>query len=283
MNRTVFVIIALAMAPAFAESKKETPWSRFDSPAKGKPEVVGSYSNGCLIGGAELPAQGPGYQSIRRYRKRYFGHPRLVRFVETLASDLKDRGFPDILVGDMSQVRGGPLPYGHRSHQLGLDVDLWFTKPIKKKRNDDKYFKSLVDLHKETIDRSVWTERIPQTLKTAADHPQVARIFVHWVIKNELCKVAGDDRDWLRKIRPWWGPSRHFHVRLKCPEGSATCVSQAAIPAGDGCGKEAWFSAAEVKRRKKRAAKKPPKKKRVRKPKVLPRRCKRLLENAAGR
>ena len=96
------------MAPAFAESSKETPWSRFKSPAPGQPEVVGSYSNGCLLGGAELPEEGPGYQSIRRYRQRYFGHPRLMRFGKTLATDLKSQGFPDILVGDMSQIEGAP-------------------------------------------------------------------------------------------------------------------------------------------------------------------------------
>lgn len=276
MDRILFVVIALTVSPALAESSKGTAWSSFKKPATGQPEVVGTYSNGCLIGGAELPASGPGYQSIRRYRKRYFGHPRLVRYVKDLASKLNESGFGDILVGDMSQIRGGPLPYGHRSHQLGLDVDLWFTKPAKGKRNDDKHFKSLVDPHRETIDRSVWSDRIPQTLRSAAEHPEVARIFVHWVIKNELCKTVGDDREWLRKIRPWWGHSSHFHVRLECPKDSASCVSQAVIPAGDGCGKEKWFSAAEVKRRKKKAGKRPGKKK-PRKPKVLPRRCRQLL------
>ena len=59
--------------------------------------------------------------------------------------------FPDILVGDMSQIRGGPLRMDIVAINWGLDVDLWFTEASQKKRNDDKYFESLVDLHKETI------------------------------------------------------------------------------------------------------------------------------------
>ena len=36
-------------------------------------------------------------------------------------------GLPVFYVGDMAQPRGGPLPFGHASHQTGLDVDIWFT------------------------------------------------------------------------------------------------------------------------------------------------------------
>ena len=32
-----------------------------------------------------------------------------------------------ILVGDMSQPRGGPMLTGHASHQVGLDADIWLT------------------------------------------------------------------------------------------------------------------------------------------------------------
>ncbi len=39
----------------------------------------------------------------------------------------KDAGWPGILVGDMSQPRGGPMLTGHASHQVGLDADIWLT------------------------------------------------------------------------------------------------------------------------------------------------------------
>src|SRR6266403_1009168 len=36
-------------------------------------------------------------------------------------------GWPGLLVGDMSQPRGGPMITGHASHQVGLDADIWLT------------------------------------------------------------------------------------------------------------------------------------------------------------
>ena len=36
----------------------------------------------------------------------------------------KVTGWHGILIGDMAQPRGGPLPFGHKSHQIGLDVDI---------------------------------------------------------------------------------------------------------------------------------------------------------------
>lgn len=59
----------------------------------------------------------------------------------------------------------------------------------------------------------------------------------------KLCQTAGTDRDWLRKIRPWYGHDSHFHIRLSCPADAVSCENQAPIPAGDGCGAElySWF------------------------------------------
>ena len=72
--------------------------------------------------------------------------------------------------------------------------------------------------------------------------PEVARIFVHPGIKQALCRVAGGDRSWLAKVRPWWGHDSHFHVRLACPPGERLCRGQEAPPPGDGCGQDlAWW------------------------------------------
>ena len=52
--------------------------------------------------------------------------PVLVDYIETLANDAKVLdGWPGLLIGDMSQPRGGPMATGHASHQIGLDVDVW--------------------------------------------------------------------------------------------------------------------------------------------------------------
>ncbi len=49
---------------------------------------------------------------------------------------------------------------------------------------------------------------------------------------------------WLRRIRPWYGHHRHFHVRLACPQGEESCRDQAPPPEGTGCGRELdwWFT-----------------------------------------
>jgi penicillin-insensitive murein endopeptidase len=66
---------------------------------------------------------------------------------------------------------------------------------------------------------------------------------VHPAIKKALCQAAGTERDWLKKVRPYWGHFYHFHVRIGCPAGSAGCKPQAPVPGDDGCGKELddWF------------------------------------------
>ena len=52
----------------------------------------------------------------------------MVALVKRLAAKAhKDAGWPGILVGDMSQPRGGPMLTGHASHQVGLDADIWLT------------------------------------------------------------------------------------------------------------------------------------------------------------
>jgi penicillin-insensitive murein DD-endopeptidase len=35
--------------------------------------------------------------------------------------------WPGLLVGDVSQPRGGPMLSGHASHQIGLDADIWLN------------------------------------------------------------------------------------------------------------------------------------------------------------
>ena len=65
---------------------------------------------------------------MRLSRDRNWGHPRLLDFFERFAADARALdGWPGLLVGDMSQPRGGPMLTGHASHQIGLDVDIWLT------------------------------------------------------------------------------------------------------------------------------------------------------------
>ncbi|MEO8669276.1 MAG: penicillin-insensitive murein endopeptidase [Bauldia sp.] len=204
---------------------------------------IGSYAKGCLAGAVALPVDGPAWQAMRLSRNRNWGTPRLVEFLETLAADAKKRdGWPGLLVGDMSQPRGGPMLTGHASHQIGLDADIWLTpmpdRTLTPQEREDISARTMVIKEKREIDKTVWTDSRARLIRRAALEPGVARIFVNPAIKKALCDFAGTDRAWLRKVRPWWGHDFHFHVRLECPPGFAGCKGQDAPPPGDGCGAE---------------------------------------------
>ena len=68
-------------------------------------------------------------------RSRYFGHPALIAFVETLGRAVQREKLGVMLLGDMSQPRGGRALGGHASHQSGLDIDIWFWHPKRAERS----------------------------------------------------------------------------------------------------------------------------------------------------
>jgi penicillin-insensitive murein endopeptidase len=187
----------------------------------------------------------------------------LIAFIESLASDVNRIG-GGILVGDMALPRGGPMPTGHRSHQIGLDVDIWFEPapptPFAPVDREEVSAISMVSADGESVDAANWTPWQAALLERAALDPQVDRIFVNPAIKHILCESVTTDRTWLRKIRPWWGHDDHLHVRLSCPVGEDACVPTEPIAAGDGCDAslEWWFSA-EAKEALQERIKMPPK------------------------
>ncbi|HEV2303366.1 MAG TPA: penicillin-insensitive murein endopeptidase [Stellaceae bacterium] len=220
-------------------------------PAAGPAEAIGNYSRGCLEGAVELPADGANWEVMRPSRNRAWGHPALIGFLERLARRLPEfAGWPGLLVGDIAQPRGGPMPGGHESHQIGLDADIWLT-PMPPRRlsaaeREEMSAESVVAGDGEDVDRAVWSPRHRRLLEAAARSPRVARIFVNPAIKRALCREAGNDRRWLNKIRPWWGHKTHFHLRLSCPSGDRLCRNQLPPPRGDGCGGQLawWFTPA---------------------------------------
>ena len=213
-------------------------WSTVAYPLAGPPEVIGSYAAGCIAGAVPLPLVGDGYQVMRPSRNRYYGHPLLIRFVERLAQQTATRG-GRLLIGDLGQPRGGPTPSGHRSHQSGLDVDVWFLQQPRERtlsRADTEQIEmpSMIRATEGTLNQSRWSPGYRDALKLAAQAPEVDRIFVNAIIKQALCE-SETDRRWLEKVRPWWGHDAHFHVRLACPPGSGQCKPQKPLPFGDGC------------------------------------------------
>lgn len=204
-----------------------------------RPEAIGGYSRGCQAGGIALPETGPTWQAMRLSRNRNWGQPVLLDYIRDLSAfAATQEGWEGLYVGDMSQPRGGPMLTGHVSHQSGLDVDIWMLPPdrlnlTEQEREDLSSISMRRAAGAYTNDR--WTPQHEAILRAAASDPRTARIFVFPGAKVAMCQSATGDRDWLRKIRPWWGHHYHFHVRLNCPEGDTACVDQAPPPPGDGC------------------------------------------------
>src|SRR5690554_2598695 len=140
--RTVAALLSIILAAApfgsAGAQKVSTPakelFGKATVPAALEPEAIGFYARGCLAGGEELATDGPAWQAMRLSRNRNWGHPRLVALIERLATEAREHdGWPGLLVGDISQPRGGPMLTGHASHQVGLDADIWFT-PMPERR-----------------------------------------------------------------------------------------------------------------------------------------------------
>ena len=218
-----------------------TPWEKVKTPTNGDSSSIGSYANGCLAGGDDLPLQGEGYQVIRSERGRYYGHSDMIVFLQQLMKQSQQLKIGNVLVGDIAMPRGGRFASGHASHQTGLDADIWLRipeKPLSQAMLKKVSALPMVDVNNYKIIEENWSMKQAQLIQLAASDDRVARIFVHPVIKQQLCKTQWKQRDWLRKVRPWFGHYYHFHVRLNCPQGSTDCKPQTPPPAGDGCGTE---------------------------------------------
>ncbi|MEM8552661.1 MAG: penicillin-insensitive murein endopeptidase [Pseudomonadota bacterium] len=246
------VWVLAAGATAAAERPAKDYFSLIDTPSREAAAAIGSYSRGCLAGAVELAQDGPHWQAMRLSRNRRWGHPLLISFVEELAAKAPGLGLSGVLVGDLSQPRGGPMSFGHTSHQIGLDVDFWFRQMpqerLSPEAREDYAFRTVLNEEKTDIDPDRLTDGFAGLLREAARDRRVARIFVHPVIKRALCAFEAPDgeRAWLSKIRPWYGHDAHFHVRLNCPLSARACRGQRPPPAGDGCGAplDYWFTPA---------------------------------------
>ena len=222
-------------------------FARKPTPSPGPAQSIGFYAHGCLAGAAALPIDGPAWQVMRLSRNRNWGHPSLIAFLERFAANARKVGWNGLLVGDMSQPRGGPMISGHSSHQVGLDSDIWFTPmPDHVQSREEREFSGAADMvaaNRLDVDPKVWTHTRTDLIRTAAEDPAVTRIFVNAAIKKAMCREAGSDRSWLSKVRPWWGHAEHFHIRIACPADSAACKPQPPPDGADGCGHELdyWF------------------------------------------
>lgn len=289
MLRLVILLSALVLTlTAQAQtSKQQIPAKQHFGFAAGgspnKPAAIGYYVNGCLAGGVPLPTTGRSWEALRVWRNRNWGHPEMIRFIKTFANKTQKFGWPGLLIGDISQPRGGPMLSGHRSHQVGLDADIRYepkpNRPLSAFERATMSGYMLADSRGTRVNKN-WRPGHVKVLRTAAKDPRVQRILTHPAVKKKLCDVVKGDRSWLRKIRPVRGHNYHFHVRLYCPQGQRGCRAQKAVPRDDGCGKPLEYMLKLVSRppRPAKPGQKPkPKPRRVHTIDRMPALCRRVL------
>ena len=238
------------LAPGAAAPAKEL-FARKPKAANLEARSIGSYARGCLAGARALPVDGKTWAVMRQSRNRYWGHPKLISFLERFSARVPEiNGWPGILVGDIAQPRGGPMIASHNSHQIGLDADVWLSpmpaRKITRADSEELVATNLLRQDRTDVDPSVYSQAHLKLVKAVALEPEVARVFVNPAIKKAFCRDAGSDRAWLSKVRPILGHNYHFHIRMACPAGD-DCRDQNPPPKGDGCGDlGGWFTQANL-------------------------------------
>jgi murein endopeptidase len=131
--------------------------------------ALGRPDEGRLAGGVQLPAEGTHFVTVDPVRRaspspgwRRWGTNRLVRVLLRVAREhaAAHPGAPRLVVGDLSRPRGGRFGPefggdGHRSHQNGLDVDVYYPRRDGKEKVPGKVGQVDRRLAQELVDRFV--------------------------------------------------------------------------------------------------------------------------------
>lgn len=210
------------------------------TPAAGPIRIIGgSPGGGCIAGAVALPESGPGYVTIRMTRSDIWGAPTTIERIQQLGVLARDAGLPDLLIGDISHPRGGPMHGGHMSHQRGLEVDIGLDMrprlPLARAEREVHELITLVRPDRRGVEIARWNEGVVTLLRLTATLPDVDRVLVNPAIKKQLCEGVSGDRSWLRLIRPWYAHAAHLHLTFRCPAGQTECRDLTPPPPGDGC------------------------------------------------
>ncbi len=175
---SVVSMIGADLAPSFAQDQPaKQVFGHIDLPSAGPSKSYGSYAKGCQSGAVALPTEGEGFSGHAPFTQPALG-PAAARFLlERFAQDSQKIGWPGLLIGDISQPRGGPMLTGHASHQIGLDVDIWWRKMpdhiMSAQEREDTPFISMLDKSKFlTVDDRKWSPLNARLVMMAASYPQ---------------------------------------------------------------------------------------------------------------
>jgi hypothetical protein len=132
-------------------------------------KAVGKPFGGRLANSVQLPGEGrdfvtwdsPKQRSPSRGWRR-FGTDRLIRVVLKVAAEYRaaNPDAPRMVVGDLSRPNGGPFGsdyggLGHRSHQNGLDVDVFYPRRDRLERPPSRVADIDHALAQDLVDRFV--------------------------------------------------------------------------------------------------------------------------------
>lgn len=270
LNLFIFVL-ALILTTSCSHNKTEEEigkldWHEKEHPTNNQPQTYGSYTAGCINGAIKLAEKGTGYKNTSALNERNYAHESLINAITKLSESTHAKYGANLLIGDLSHARGGPASIktsAHRSHQNGLDADIWYkTVPDDFVVNSAITAQSVLTRSGRSISRKHWKTINSDIIRSAARYQNVERILVNPAIKKQLCKEYKNAK-WLRKVRPWWGHSKHFHLRMSCPKSNKHCKKQDPTPNKSGCGAELdwWFSeeAANMGKEKSATKRKSPK------------------------
>jgi hypothetical protein len=186
---------APARAPRVATSPK-IHWHRATS--------HGLWYSGSLSAGTQLPVEGrdwvtwnPVHDHVPNAPHRLYGHERTIRTIVSVLAAYRAANpeAPRAVVGDLSFRGGGPMEL-HRSHQNGLDVDVYYP------RRDGRL---LAPRGRGQIDRALAQDLLDRFVAAGA-----RMVFVGY--STGLQGPA-------KVVVPYPNHGDHMHVRFRPPRG----------------------------------------------------------------
>jgi hypothetical protein len=163
---------------------------------------VGLWWSGSLIGGTQLPVEGPDWvtwnpvtDEVPNAPRRLYGNERTIRAIISVIEEYRAANprAPRVLVGDISYEGGGPMD-AHVSHQNGLDVDIYYPR----------------------LDRSLREPRLPDAIDRRLAQDLLDR-FVAAGARMVFVGFSTGLHGPARVVIPYPRHENHMHVRFLAP------------------------------------------------------------------